>query len=894
MNKKEQVSILKPSFLISLEDSNNILTANSNVFELLGFKADSFLSGEVSIQNLIHSHDQDISDLLFLNESKLTSGNLNFRIRNKEGCIVCVKASYRKIIKPIDNRPTLELLLQDSRSLFENLDPKNFSTQFHAMMENSEDYIYFKDRNHLFTGASQAFVNLTPSKHWTDLLGKSNYDVFPENYADTYHDIEKQVFNGSYQTQEILEFIDNQGNKGWVKNLIYPLLDNNKDIIGLFGIAHNVTESIKTQETLYISQKELLAANQKNDQILNSVGEGIYGLDINGFTTFANPAAKKMLGYSLEEMQNISQHDLIHHSRADGSIYPREECNIYKSFKTGLTERVSDEVFWKKDGSSFPVEYITKPIIDNGKITGSVVTFSDISSRKKTEDSLLLSEKRFRSIFENSPFGVALIDNVTGQIYEANNKFEEISGVTVLQKQTINWMSLTHPEDIESDLISLKKLQSGEIKDFSVKKRYVRPDGKKGWIHKTVTPFLTRDSSTSMHLAMIEDITESKQIEETLALSEKRFRTIFEESPLGVALIDSLSGHIYELNQRYAEISGRSIEEMKTINWMSITHPDDIQKDLDNMTALNSGEIDGFKMEKRYIRPDNSLVWISMTIAPISVSDKTKPLHLAMIEDITKKKKTEEDLQKYQNHLEDEINKRTRELKESQKRLIHSEKLSTLGKFAGTVAHEFNNPLFGVINLIEQMEEGLTSEERKKFSKLAKKECWRMADMIKNLQSFYKPSEENFTINQMDELIEEVLLITSKACKDKQIEIHKNFQAATFSFEGIEDQIKQVILNLIRNSTDSITEDGGMISLSLAITSTDILLEIQDTGKGIEKDNMKFIFDPFYTTKGKDGTGLGLSVSYGIIKNHGGDILIESELGIGSTATLIMPIRRKS
>ena len=100
-------------------------------------------------------------------------------------------------------------------------------------MENSQDYIYFKDRNHLFTGASQAFVNLTPSKHWTDLLGKSNYDVFPENYADTYHDIEKQVFNGSYNNHEILEFIDNQGNKGWVKNLTYPLLDNNKDIIGL-------------------------------------------------------------------------------------------------------------------------------------------------------------------------------------------------------------------------------------------------------------------------------------------------------------------------------------------------------------------------------------------------------------------------------------------------------------------------------------------------------------------------------------------------------------------------------------------------------------------------------------------------------------------------------------
>ena len=144
-----------------------------------------------------------------------------------------------------------------------------------------------------------------------------------------------------------------------------------------------------------------------------------------------------------------------------------------------------------------------------------------------------------------------------------------------------------------------------------------------------------------MHLAMIEDITKNKKNEELLILSEKRFRTIFEESPLGVALIDSITGHIYEVNNKFAEIAGRSLSEMATINWMSITHPDDVQEDLNNMADLNSGKINGFKMEKRYIKPDGSYVWINMTISPLTVEDKNSPRHLCMIEDITEKKNVE-------------------------------------------------------------------------------------------------------------------------------------------------------------------------------------------------------------------------------------------------------------
>ena len=892
MDKYKKNIAVEPFFLISLEGSTTNISVSDNIFELIGFKAESFLNGQNSLRKLIHPKDDGISDFLFSNELNIKSGSYNLRIRNSDGHIMCLKVDYKK--SAIGKGHTLELILKDSKALWNKNISNKFTNEFVSMMENTNDYIYFKDRNHVFTGASQTLVNLTnPSKHWTDLLGKTDYDVFDEEYADIYYDLEKQVFSGVAVAHEIQETLDNLGNKGWVDNRKYPILNNEKQIIGLFGIARDITGSIMAQEKLKLSQKELIAANQKNEQILNSLGEGIFGLDINGDITFINPAAEKMLGHSFDQVQGKSQNALIHHTNSDGSHNPIENCKIYNTLLTGEIEHSDNEVFWRKDGTSFPVEYISNPIIEDNKIKGAVVTFNDISKRISSEDLIQLSEARFKILFEESPIGVGLIDSLTGQIYEVNRKFAEIAGRTSSELQNLSWMDLTHPDDIDQDMQKFNDLKTGKLDRYRIEKRYVRPDGTGGWISKRVTNVSVKDKNEHLCIAMIEDITESKQIQEVLLLSEKRFRTIFEESPLGVALIDSLTGHIYEVNRKFAEIAGRTLEEMATIDWMSITHPDDVQEDLDNMAALNAGKINGFKMEKRYIKPDDSHVWISMTIAPITVVDKTSPRHLCMIEDITKKKKTENQLKKYQNHLEDEINKRSLELKASQEKLIHSEKLSTLGKFAGTVAHEFNNPLFGVIGLIEQIEEGISDDKRKAFAKLAQKECWRMANMIKNLQSFYKPSEESFATLCMAALIKEVLLIASKACENKGITIHKTYKASNYSFKGIEDQIKQVILNIIKNSIDSISEGGGKITLSIAQTSKNILLEIQDTGSGIDKENLNFIFDPFFTTKGKEGTGLGLSVSYGIIKKHGGDIMIESELGIGSTVTLTIPIARK-
>lgn len=142
----------------------------------------------------------------------------------------------------------------------------------------------------------------------------------------------------------------------------------------------------KTESTTTI--KELKEVFHRNQLILESAGEGIYGLDEKGRTTFINPAVEKMTGFSAKEVIGKCQHKLMHHSREDGSPYPREECHIYAAFRKGKTFHATDEVFWRKDGSSFPVDYVSTPIWENMKIKGAVVIFKDITERKLAEEEI--------------------------------------------------------------------------------------------------------------------------------------------------------------------------------------------------------------------------------------------------------------------------------------------------------------------------------------------------------------------------------------------------------------------------------------------------------------------------------------------------------------------------
>lgn len=164
--------------------------------------------------------------------------------------------------------------------------------------------------------------------------------------------------------------------------------------------------------------RELEQLRRQNELILNSVGEGIYGLDLEGNVTFVNPAAAEMIGWHMRDLIGQSMHRVLHHSHPDGSHYPRQTCPIYAAFKDGVVHRVTDEVFWRKDGTSFPVEYISTPMQDEqGQLVGAVVTFRDVSERQWAERILQQANEALE----------LKVQERTAELLQANQQLQELS-----------------------------------------------------------------------------------------------------------------------------------------------------------------------------------------------------------------------------------------------------------------------------------------------------------------------------------------------------------------------------------------------------------------------------------------------------------------------------------
>ena len=305
-NATYALEIKATNIRISLANPMIALFVGDGIEYLLGFKPNEFLTGKVSLQSRIHADDHDIADDLFATEIKQTSGDFNIRLRHANGRIRCVKGQFTKAPDAACNDVVLELQLQDAKSLTSAIGTQPMMDNFKSMMENTDDYIYFKDRNHVFTGASQTLVSITdPSEHWSDLIGLTDYDVFPEEYADVYYRLEKQVFSGITVACEIQEMLDNNGNKGWVDNRKYPIRDENGNITGLFGIARDITELKLLEQNLRIAA----AAFETQEGIMVTDANKVILRVNHAFTNITGYAAQEVIG-KYPSMLNSGRHDV--------------------------------------------------------------------------------------------------------------------------------------------------------------------------------------------------------------------------------------------------------------------------------------------------------------------------------------------------------------------------------------------------------------------------------------------------------------------------------------------------------------------------------------------------------------------------------------------------------
>ncbi len=407
-------------------------------------------------------------------------------------------------------------------------------------------------------------------------------------------------------------------------------------------------------------------------------------------------------------------------------------------------------------------------------------------------------------------------------------------------------------------------------------------------------------SETQINLARIE--AERKQAETALRQSEERFKTMFNEAPLGIALIDSLSGRIYEVNPMFAKIAGRTLAQMADVDGMSIPHPDDVQDDLDNMALLNAGKISGFQIEKRYLHPDGAVVWINMAIAPLKVEDKTRPRHLCMIADITKRKQAEEQLRHFKDHLEEEVRQRTADLMLAR----NAAEAANIAKstFIATMSHELRTPLNAILGFSELMsqDEAATAAQKETLA-IINRSGAHLLSMINDVLDISKieVGRLDLDIQALDllNLLQDLSDMIGVRAADKQLSFSLEIASELPQYIKADGgKLRQVLINLLGNAL-KFTQQGEVILRADAQPSTTaemmmLSIEVADSGVGIAADQQQELFKPFVQLAQENadvkGTGLGLAISKSLVELMGGCISVTSILGVGSIFRVELPV----
>ena len=327
------------------------------------------------------------------------------------------------------------------------------------------------------------------------------------------------------------------------------------------------------------AEEEARRARYWNDLLLSSVGEGIYGLDVEGRTTFINEVATRLLGWTPGELIGRSQHEVIHHTRADGTHYPTEECPIFATCQRGEVHRVGGEVFWRKDGRSFPVDYTSTPIREGGEVLGAVVTFRDVSERVEAEQQLRAREKQLSDAQKMASIGSWEWDIPTDQVVwseELNEIFGLAPGSPIDLER---YQSMLHEEDRERVLATVQRAVE-QAEGYDIWHRIVRLNGEERFIHSRGEIIADEEGRTVKLVGVAQDVTQQKRMEEravTLAREQaaraevererERLYRVFQDLPAAIAIsygpehVFQMVNPVYKGLVNGRELVGRSVRE---------------------------------------------------------------------------------------------------------------------------------------------------------------------------------------------------------------------------------------------------------------------------------------------------------------------------------------------
>ncbi len=730
--------------------------------------------------------------------------------------------------------------------------------RYRTILEEMEDAYFEVDLGGHFT-----FVNNSVCRD----LGYSREELIGMSYKDftVEDDIESvfRIFNEVYQTG-----VPNKGFpwktirkdriRGFAETSVSVLRNDKGEIIGFRGVGRDITERRQAEEKLRQSKENYRA-------LFDSSVTGTLVVDAETMkVVIGNQAAVKMFGFSsAEEGVGVNLLDFVP---------PEEREKALELIKKELFEQDSRRAFdlqaVTKDGRKIWISATGARITHGSRLAG-LLSFTDVTERKQTEEKLRQSEENYKTLFNSSVIGMYVLDVETMQVVMGNRAAVEMAGFgSAGEGIGMNPLDFVIPEDREQVLgVAAKEFEQDLRRTHEV--RVVGKDGGTGWI--SITSARIMHEGRLAALVSFTDITEHKQAEEALRQSEENYRVLFDSTVIGTIVLDAETMKIAMVNQAAAKMfEFSSAEEARGADPFDFVRPEDKER----ISKIAAGNLFGQDSRQTYelgmVTRNGREIWINATGA--NIMHEGKLAGLISFTDITEQKRQRE-------------------------RLMVTDRLASLGELAAGTAHELNNPLTSIIGFSQLLMEKETPDDIREDLKLINNEAQRAVKVTRDLLTFARKHAPVKQHNQINNIIEDVLELRAHLQKMNGIEVERQLDPDLPEIMVDYFQMQQVLLNIIINAEYFMTQahNKGTLTITTKKQNSSVVISIADDGPGMLPENLGRIFDPFFTTKeAGSGTGLGLSICHGIVTEHGGQIYVKSQLGKGATIFVELPINRRA